>query len=675
MFKIYDGRAEFYQWDLDRKIVVSDPAISEVHFCNKTDDCSLVVEVYELDGQRVANVPNVLLQNNWDIRVYGYCGSCYTKQAARFKVVARTKPADYIYTETEIKTFDGLEKRMDELEYQYSEEGIKATVNDYLENSLELDPDNLASKPEVAAVEEIANAANEKADNAVQALGEALATANQANETANEAKALAQSSQSVANEAKEIAQNSQQVVNDTKEIVQDVQEVVNEAKETSQSAQSVATEAKEMAQNAQSVANEAKETADGIAGVTSSALDIANTAFEQSAAAKVQSEESAVIVAEMKEDVDAFFADADLTENAKDTLKEIQEYINTDASAAAEMVNKIAELEENKADLDALNDYVPKIDATYKGILKTWADNGEWGGWITVQSNAATAQDGFVAKYMVETNGDNEAKGYLLTATPTRPYQSANKKYVDDNFVASKTSEEPTGKWVYGINNSENRLFYTQQPDGGKEIGDTTSNGAIPIYNMGCLSGRMPTNPYHYTPKKYVDDNFMAKNETTTNFHQVYAKLNDGTTHMFDVGAGAAYAIPLTDESGRLPLNEPLASNHPVTVSYADAHYAPKLYEHFITFSTPIEVTQGIKIMGMKIVNGSSEKFLTLTSDLKVDILRFGGGLLNDQDEVNFAFRIIGTLNDSVYFMDLRDGQVVSIQCPSAFANDTVKAL
>ena len=111
MFKILDGRSEFYQWDLDRKLIVSDPTITEVHFCNKTDNCSLVCEVYEQDSLHLVNVPNILLQNNWDIRVYGYCGDCYTKQYARFKVVGRTKPADYVYTETEVKSWEELEKR------------------------------------------------------------------------------------------------------------------------------------------------------------------------------------------------------------------------------------------------------------------------------------------------------------------------------------------------------------------------------------------------------------------------------------------------------------------------------------------------------------------------------------------------------------------------------------
>ena len=103
MFKIVDGRTEFYQWDLNRQIQVEDNTITELHFCNKTDDCALVVEV--VDG--VANVPNILLQASWDVRVYGFTGD-YTKVEKRFKVVARSKPADYVYTEEDIKKYDDL---------------------------------------------------------------------------------------------------------------------------------------------------------------------------------------------------------------------------------------------------------------------------------------------------------------------------------------------------------------------------------------------------------------------------------------------------------------------------------------------------------------------------------------------------------------------------------------
>lgn len=140
MFKIYDGRSQFYQWDLDRQLIVEDASVSEVHFCNRTDDCSLVCKVYDLDGLRVANVPNILLQDNWRINVYAY-DTNYTKHSDVFDVVRRTKPADYVYTETEIKNYDDLVERIDQIEKNgISDETVAAAVEKYLEeNDIQVD--------------------------------------------------------------------------------------------------------------------------------------------------------------------------------------------------------------------------------------------------------------------------------------------------------------------------------------------------------------------------------------------------------------------------------------------------------------------------------------------------------------------------------------------------------
>lgn len=51
---------------------------------------------------------------------------------------------------------------------------------------------------------------------------------------------------------------------------------------------------------------------------------------------------NASAIAEVKEDVDAFFKNADFTTQAKDTLKEIQDYITNDAAAAATMTANIS---------------------------------------------------------------------------------------------------------------------------------------------------------------------------------------------------------------------------------------------------------------------------------------------------------------------------------------------
>lgn len=107
MFEIADGRKELFQWDKDIRLIVNDASIPEVHFCNKTDDCSLVCEVFVEDGVRLVNIPNVLLQNDWTIRVYAYTGN-YTLVEKRYKPITRSKPADYVYTETELKNWDRI---------------------------------------------------------------------------------------------------------------------------------------------------------------------------------------------------------------------------------------------------------------------------------------------------------------------------------------------------------------------------------------------------------------------------------------------------------------------------------------------------------------------------------------------------------------------------------------
>ena len=114
MFTLEDGREQLYQWDLDRRIIVNDSKICEVHFCNRTSDCSLVVEV--IDGY--ANIPNILLQDARPIRAYAYCDDKYTLTEQQFTVKTRTKPADYVYTETEILQYSTLGNRINELQEQ-----------------------------------------------------------------------------------------------------------------------------------------------------------------------------------------------------------------------------------------------------------------------------------------------------------------------------------------------------------------------------------------------------------------------------------------------------------------------------------------------------------------------------------------------------------------------------
>ena len=147
MFKILDGRTELFQWDINRQIIVSDASIDAVHYSNRTDNSALVVEVKEKNGLRVADIPNILLQESWDINVYGYCNGYYTKQAARIKVNPRTKPESYVYTETEVLNYNTVMEKIDRVENNIGE-----VVNDYLiKNPVVVDLSNYYTKSQVDA--------------------------------------------------------------------------------------------------------------------------------------------------------------------------------------------------------------------------------------------------------------------------------------------------------------------------------------------------------------------------------------------------------------------------------------------------------------------------------------------------------------------------------------------
>lgn len=119
-----EGRQELWQWDLGRKVRVI-PAegitVDEVHFGNVFSGEALVVipTVDETTGDIVANVPNILATQFFRINVYAVMiipDGKITTERIMLDVEAREKPSDYIYTETEIKNYDALVKRIEALE-------------------------------------------------------------------------------------------------------------------------------------------------------------------------------------------------------------------------------------------------------------------------------------------------------------------------------------------------------------------------------------------------------------------------------------------------------------------------------------------------------------------------------------------------------------------------------
>ena len=100
IFKIYDGRNSFWQWDTRQKLIVLDDTITEVHFSNRDMQHSITKNVYEKDGVRLCNVPDVVLQLPRNLVAYAYADGA-TVKSVKFAVIKRPIPDGYIMTQEE----------------------------------------------------------------------------------------------------------------------------------------------------------------------------------------------------------------------------------------------------------------------------------------------------------------------------------------------------------------------------------------------------------------------------------------------------------------------------------------------------------------------------------------------------------------------------------------------
>lgn len=152
MLKINDGRKHFYQWDINQKLVVG-KAAKFVHYYNEVAENSLVVEV--VDG--FADVPNIYLTETWTIHAFAHDGE-KVLGAAAFEIVPRAKPDDYVYTQTEVRTWEELDEKIDklvgiDLSDYYTKEEVDAALSGV---EVDVDLSNYYTKEEVD--EALANA-------------------------------------------------------------------------------------------------------------------------------------------------------------------------------------------------------------------------------------------------------------------------------------------------------------------------------------------------------------------------------------------------------------------------------------------------------------------------------------------------------------------------------------
>lgn len=107
-----------YQWELGRKVQIflaPDMRVAAVQFAHMGDAEALNVEPREENGIIVADIPNILLQSGQKIAVFLVDvneNKVETTTHAVLPVIPRPRPTDYVYTETEVLSWQALEARV-----------------------------------------------------------------------------------------------------------------------------------------------------------------------------------------------------------------------------------------------------------------------------------------------------------------------------------------------------------------------------------------------------------------------------------------------------------------------------------------------------------------------------------------------------------------------------------
>lgn len=140
--QLSNGQLHFYQWDTGQKVKAPE-GVETIHFRIDNDHAAPITVT---NGW--ATVPDECFQSGDDLVYYAYDEN-HTTDSARVEVVNRPKPTYYVYTKTDIKTLEELDKRYKDLEnlavaFTSAEADRKAseTARDNAEKKREQDTQN-----------------------------------------------------------------------------------------------------------------------------------------------------------------------------------------------------------------------------------------------------------------------------------------------------------------------------------------------------------------------------------------------------------------------------------------------------------------------------------------------------------------------------------------------------
>ena len=106
-----------YQWDQNHTLNIegeNSQDVTTVPFTNKSRDKAIVCETTYVDGVKVANIPNEILEETYDVIAYVHVyndNNAKTVEIINIPLIKRAKPTDYQFVDNvPVMTFERLEK-------------------------------------------------------------------------------------------------------------------------------------------------------------------------------------------------------------------------------------------------------------------------------------------------------------------------------------------------------------------------------------------------------------------------------------------------------------------------------------------------------------------------------------------------------------------------------------
>lgn len=142
-----------------------------------------------------------------------------------------------------------------------------------------------------------------------------------------------------------------------------------------------------------------------------------------------------------------------------------------------------------------------------------------------------------------------------------------NTALTDGKYVAKKTTSSPTS-FLYAYDQGGDKSMQTASGNTPYAIAERDANGN--------LSVGTPTSDDNATPKKYVDDGFVAK-VTTGSKNQAYTVDTNNQQAMMGIDEGAsAWTLARRYTDGRLQVGTPLADSDATPKKYVDDGFLAK---------------------------------------------------------------------------------------------------